>query len=77
MSGQPAAFFERKIVLRAYFANANGIKDGAPVTLEGVTIGNVIHVKVVPARDPHAGGSEHAGGRSIHPGPAHRLDRQN
>jgi phospholipid/cholesterol/gamma-HCH transport system substrate-binding protein len=52
MSGSTGGLFERKIVLRAYFANANGIKDGAPVTLEGVTIGNVIHVKVVPARDP-------------------------
>ena len=32
--------------------NAAGLKDGAPVTLEGVTIGNVIHVRVIPARNP-------------------------
>ena len=29
-----------------------GLKDGAPVTLEGVTIGNVIHVRVVADRNP-------------------------
>jgi len=52
MSGSTGGLFERKIVLRAYFANATGIKEGAPVTLEGVTIGNVIHVRVIPPRDP-------------------------
>ena len=44
--------FARKIDLRAYFDNASGLKDGAPVTLEGVTIGNVGHVRVVPDRNP-------------------------
>ena len=39
-------------MLRCYFENAAGVKDGAPVTLEGVTIGNVIHVRVVPDRNP-------------------------
>jgi phospholipid/cholesterol/gamma-HCH transport system substrate-binding protein len=52
MSGSTGGLFARKIELRAYFANATGLKPGAPVTLEGVTIGNVIHVRVVPARDP-------------------------
>jgi phospholipid/cholesterol/gamma-HCH transport system substrate-binding protein len=44
--------FARKIDLRAYFDNASGLKDGAPVTLEGVTIGNVGHVRIVPDRNP-------------------------
>jgi phospholipid/cholesterol/gamma-HCH transport system substrate-binding protein len=39
-------------VLRSYFENAAGLKDGAPVTLENVIIGNVIHVRVVPERNP-------------------------
>ena len=52
MSGTTGGLFARKIVLRSYFENASGVKDGAPVTLEGVTIGNVIHVRVVPAREP-------------------------
>jgi len=52
MSGSTGGLFARKLVLRAYFENAAGVKDGAPVTLEGVTIGNVIHVRVVPDRDP-------------------------
>jgi phospholipid/cholesterol/gamma-HCH transport system substrate-binding protein len=52
MSGSTGGLFARKIKLRAYFANAAGLKDGAPVTLEGVTIGNVIHVGVIPARNP-------------------------
>ncbi len=52
MSGSTGGLFSRKLVLRSYFANASGLKNGAPVTLEGVTIGNVIRVRVVPARDP-------------------------
>ncbi len=52
MSGSSGGLFEHKLVLRSYFENAAGVKDGAPVTLEGVTIGNVIHVRVVPDRNP-------------------------
>ena len=52
MSGSTGGLFARKLVLRSYFENAAGLKDGAPVTLEGVTIGNVIHVRVVPDRSP-------------------------
>jgi len=52
MSGSTGGLFARKFILRAYFENAAGIKDGAPVTLEGVTIGNVTHVRVIPNRNP-------------------------
>jgi phospholipid/cholesterol/gamma-HCH transport system substrate-binding protein len=52
MSGSSGGLFARKLLLRSYFENAAGLKDGAPVTLEGVTIGNVIHVRVVPDRNP-------------------------
>ena len=52
MSGSSGGLFARKLLLRSYFENAAGLKDGAPVTLEGVTIGNVIHVRVIPDRDP-------------------------
>jgi phospholipid/cholesterol/gamma-HCH transport system substrate-binding protein len=52
MSGSSGGLFARKLVLRSYFENAAGLKDGAPVTLEGVTIGNVIHVRVVSERNP-------------------------
>ena len=52
MSGSSGGLFAQKIVLRCYFENAAGVKNGAPVTLEGVTIGNVIHVRVVPDRNP-------------------------
>ena len=52
MSGSSGGLFARKLLLRSYFENAAGLKDGAPVTLEGVTIGNVIHVRVIPNRDP-------------------------
>ena len=52
MSGSTGGVFARKIVLRTYFDNATGLKSGAPVTLEGVTIGNVLRIKVVPARSP-------------------------
>ncbi len=52
MSGSTGGLFARKLVLRSYFENAAGLKDGAPVTLEGVTIGNVIKIRVVPEREP-------------------------
>jgi len=52
MSGSSGGLFAPKLLLRSYFENAAGLKDGAPVTLEGVTIGNVIHVRVVPDRNP-------------------------
>ena len=52
MSGSSGGLFARKLVLRSYFENAAGVKDGAPVTLEGVTIGNVTHVRVIPERNP-------------------------
>jgi phospholipid/cholesterol/gamma-HCH transport system substrate-binding protein len=52
MSNSSGGLFTPKIVLRAYFENANGLRDGAPVTLEGVTIGNVLRVRVVPDRNP-------------------------
>ena len=52
MSSSSGGLFARRLALRVYFENAAGVKDGAPVTLEGVTIGNVIHVRVVPDRNP-------------------------
>jgi phospholipid/cholesterol/gamma-HCH transport system substrate-binding protein len=52
MTASSGGLFARKIVLRSYFANAAGLKDGAPVTLEGVTIGNVTGIRVVPERNP-------------------------
>ncbi|MGD0890025.1 MAG: MlaD family protein [Terracidiphilus sp.] len=52
MSGSTGGLFARKITLRSYFENAAGLKQGAPVTLEGVTIGNVIKIRVVPERNP-------------------------
>ncbi len=52
MSGTSGGLFAQKLVLRSYFANAAGLKPGAPVTLEGVTIGNVTRIRVVPGRNP-------------------------
>lgn len=52
MSGSTGGLFAKRLRLRSYFANAAGLKDGAPVTLEGVTIGNVRHIRVVPSRNP-------------------------
>jgi phospholipid/cholesterol/gamma-HCH transport system substrate-binding protein len=50
MSGSTGGLFAPKLVLRTYFDNASGLKNGAPVTLEGVTIGNVTRIRVVPSR---------------------------
>ena len=52
MSGSTGGLFAPKLVLRTYFDNAGGLKNGAPVTLEGVTIGNVLRIRVVPAHSP-------------------------
>ena len=52
MSGSSGGVFAHKMVLRSYFENASGLKKGAPVTLEGVTIGNVTKIQIVPARNP-------------------------
>jgi len=52
MNGTTGGFFAHKIMLRSYFPNAAGIKDGSPVSLEGVTIGNVSKIRVVPERNP-------------------------
>ncbi len=53
MTGASGGLFAHKIVLRCYFPNASGLKDGAPVTLEGVTIGNVTRMRVIAARNPY------------------------
>ena len=37
MSGSTGGIFTRKITLRSYFENSAGLKEGAPVNLEGVT----------------------------------------
>jgi phospholipid/cholesterol/gamma-HCH transport system substrate-binding protein len=49
MSGT-GGWFTRKITLRSYFDNAQGLREGAPVRLSGVDIGNVTHVQVVNAK---------------------------
>src|SRR6185369_9025138 len=40
-------FFTPKITVHAFFDNASGIRVGAPVTLQGVLIGNVTNVRIV------------------------------
>jgi len=42
--------FTSKITLITYFDNAEGIRPGQPVDLQGVAIGNVKTVRVVPGR---------------------------
>lgn len=52
MSGTTGGLFARKVVLHSYFPNASGLKDGAPVTLEGVTVGNVRRIRIVTSHNP-------------------------
>jgi phospholipid/cholesterol/gamma-HCH transport system substrate-binding protein len=52
MSGDTGGFFTGKLTVRSYFENSAGLKVGAPVTLEGVTIGNVKSIRVLPPRNP-------------------------
>jgi ABC-type transporter Mla subunit MlaD len=45
-------FFVRRYTVIAYFQNANNLRSGAEVSLEGVTIGNVSKVAVSKDSDP-------------------------
>lgn len=42
--------FTKKIHLKAYFQNAEGLREGAPVSLQGVEIGNVTRLAIVSNR---------------------------
>jgi phospholipid/cholesterol/gamma-HCH transport system substrate-binding protein len=50
MSGSTGGLFTGKMTVRSYFENSAGLKVGAPVNLEGVTIGNVKTIRIVPER---------------------------
>ena len=45
-----SGIFTRKIILVTYFDNAEGLRPGQPVDLQGVAIGNVQSVRIVPGR---------------------------
>ena len=49
MSGT-GGWLSRKITVRSYFDNAGGLREGAPVRLAGVDIGNVSTVRIVPGK---------------------------
>lgn len=50
MSSSTGGFLSGKLTIRSYFENSAGLKVGAPVNLEGVTIGNVKSIRIVPER---------------------------
>src|SRR5579859_2413516 len=43
-------FFTNQIYLKTYFDNAEGLRRGAPVRLQGVDIGNVTRISVDPSK---------------------------
>jgi len=50
MSGT-RGLFTKRITLQSYFDNASGLRQGAPVRLSGVDIGNVSSIRIVPDKD--------------------------
>jgi phospholipid/cholesterol/gamma-HCH transport system substrate-binding protein len=50
MSGSTGGIFTGKTVLRSYFENAAGLKVGAPVNLEGYTVGSVKSIRIDSSR---------------------------
>jgi phospholipid/cholesterol/gamma-HCH transport system substrate-binding protein len=52
VSGQ-SGIFTKKYTVTALFASANGLRSGAEVWLEGVTIGNVDEVRISKQPDPN------------------------
>ncbi|HXB62968.1 MAG TPA: MlaD family protein [Acidobacteriaceae bacterium] len=51
MTGSVGGLFTPKITVRSYFENAAGLEVGAPVSLEGVTVGTVTRIRVVSSPD--------------------------
>jgi phospholipid/cholesterol/gamma-HCH transport system substrate-binding protein len=51
MTGDVGGFLTPKIRVRSYFENAAGLQVGAPVSLEGVTVGTVTQIRVVSSPD--------------------------
>lgn len=47
ITGNRGGFFSGKITVRSYFENSSGLRVGAPVNLDGVTIGNVKAIRIV------------------------------
>jgi phospholipid/cholesterol/gamma-HCH transport system substrate-binding protein len=50
MSGNTGGFFTGHITVKSYFENSAGLKVGAPVNLDGVTIGSVKSIHIAPER---------------------------
>ena len=50
MMSNTGGWFTQKIYLKAYFDNAEGLRQGAPVRLAGVDLGNVTKIRVVQGR---------------------------
>jgi phospholipid/cholesterol/gamma-HCH transport system substrate-binding protein len=46
MSGSTGGFWSGHLVLRSFFDNSSGLKVGAPVNLQGVTVGNVTEIRI-------------------------------
>lgn len=46
MSGSTGGLFTKRIVVHSFFENASGLKAGAPVNLQGVTVGTVSKVLI-------------------------------
>jgi len=49
MSGK-GGLFSKKLVLKSYFENTGGLREGSLVSLQGVNIGNVTAIKVIDGR---------------------------
>jgi phospholipid/cholesterol/gamma-HCH transport system substrate-binding protein len=50
MSGT-SGLFSHRITIKSFFDNASGLRVGAPVRLNGVDIGNVVGMRIVPDKD--------------------------
>ena len=48
LMNQTGGMFSHKITIKSYFDNASGLRQGAPVRLQGVDVGNVSAIRVVP-----------------------------
>ena len=74
-SASGLGILSRKLTIMTYFENSAGLKEGAAVNLQGVTIGNVKSVTIVNTPDRKSTPVKVVMklDEKFAPGPAHRL----
>src|SRR4051794_11370648 len=52
LTSSKGGIFQQNIALRSYMDDASGVSDGTPVRLNGITIGYLDNLRLIPTTDP-------------------------